>query len=201
MKAKFLLLGITICFVLVMFGGSWKNFDEPYMVTEAQAVETISELMKQYKAGDKWTREFAGGEECYAFAHFVFNSICKRGERPIGDGAKWISPKRYKYQPKSGDIVEVGCLDIGYTKDELRKLFSQIKSGDFIQAQNWSDYGDHEGGPHSMIAVSYDAKKERVEIYDANGVDKDTIGHYYQTLDEFMSQFIGVSLYRYWLLF
>ncbi len=152
----------------------------------------LNTLKSQYPAGSKWTTSFAGGLQCYAFAHYVFNTIFNRGNAQVGNGATSSNSTCYKLNNVANDITVVGTLSPGYSDAQLEQLLESAKPGDYIQVKRNSS-----GVPHSMIVTYVDATANKIGIFDANAVAKNTVGQYTQTFSYFKQRNAGVSIYHY----
>ncbi len=152
----------------------------------------LNALKSQYTAGATWNQSFAGGSQCYAFAHYVFNTIFNRGNTQVGNGATSSNATCYKLNNVASDITVVGTLTPGYSDAQLEQLLESAKPGDYIQVKRNSS-----GVPHSMIVTYVDATANKIGIFDANAVAKNTVGQYTQTFSYFKQRNAGVSIYHY----
>jgi len=159
-----------------------------YAITQDDVSSRLSSLMSQY-VGTTWNQSFAGGTQCYAFAHYIFNNIFGRGSVQVGNGAVSSNSTCYKLNNVANDVTVVGILEPGYTVSDLTALFNKIRPGDYVQVKRRSS-----GGPHSMIAVNADSTG--INIFDANSDGKGTIKNYTQSPSTFYDKNSGVSVYR-----
>lgn len=100
--------------------------------TTNQVVASLNSLLSQYPANSKWNRSFAGGTQCYAFAHFVFNSVFNRGNSQVGNGATSSNATCYKLNNIASDIRTIGTLSPGYSASSLEGLLESAAPGDYI---------------------------------------------------------------------
>lgn len=149
----------------------------------------LNSLMSQY-VGQRGSWNFAGGSQCYGFAHMIFNNIFGRGSRQVGNGALSSNPTNYRLNNLASDIRTIGSLGPGYSAGSLENLLEQAAPGDYVQVRRKS------GTPHSMICVSVNAGANTIEIFDANSDGAGTAKHYTQSFSTFMSKNSGVSVYR-----
>ena len=159
--------------------------------TSTEVISQLNGIINEYE-GTKWTRSFAGGTQCYAFAHFVFDSLFDRGTAQVGNGAVSSNSTCYKLNNIASDIKTIGILSPGYSQNDLSNLLEQVAPGDYIQVKR-----NGKGGPHSMIAVSVNATTDVIEIIDANSDGYNTVKHYTQSVSYFKQRNAGVSVYRY----
>lgn len=161
--------------------------------SQSHVTNRLSELIAQY-VGKTGTWSFAGGSQCYGFAHMIFNDIFNRGTKQVGNGAVSSNATCYKLNNISGDIITIGTLNPGYSDAQLETLLEKVVPGDYIQVRrSYSPYN-----PHSMIAVNVDKASNTIDIFDANSDGKGTVKHYTQTFSTFKSKNQGVSVYRYY---
>lgn len=160
--------------------------------TSSEVEAKLNTLMTQFPAGSSWTQSFAGGTQCYAFAHYIFNTIFNRGSAQVGNGASSSNTTCYKLNNVASDIIVVGSLTPGYSASSLEQLLESARPGDYIQVKRKSS-----GGPHSMIVTGVDANANTISIFDANAVASNTVGQYTQTFSYFMQRNAGVTVYRY----
>lgn len=159
-----------------------------YAINQGDVRSQLNSLIAQYE-GTTWNRNFAGGTQCYAFAHYVFNSIFGRGNAQVGNGAVSSNSTCYKLNNVASDIEVIGTLGPGYSLDNLKNLLKAAAPGDYVQVKRNSS-----GGPHSMIVVDVDS--DSISIFDANSDGEGTVKHYSQSFSTFQSKNAGVSLYR-----
>lgn len=152
----------------------------------------LDTLMRQMPAGASWTQNFAGGSQCYAFAHYVFNTIFNRGNAQVGNGAVSSNSTCYRLNNVASDITVVGSLAPGYSSASLEQLLESARPGDYIQVKRNSS-----NNPHSMIVTNVDAAGNKIGIFDANAVASNTVGQYTQTFSYFKQRNAGVTIYRY----
>ena len=161
-------------------------------ITESQVVDKLTGLMKQYPVGTTWSRSFAGGSQCYAFAHFVFDSIFGRGSAQVGNNAVPSNPNCYRLSNVASDINVIGGVEPGYSVGSLETLLEKAKPGDYLQVKRRKS-----GNPHSMIVVSVDASANRIKIFDANRNGTGKVDQYTLSFQEFYNLNAGCYLYRY----
>lgn len=176
----------TICSMVLLFNVKTAN---AISISEVQS--KLNSLMNQY-VGTTWTRSYAGGSQCYAFAHYVFDTVFSRGEKQVGNGAVSSNSTCYKLNNVAGDITTIGTLTPGYSLSSLEQLLEKAMPGDYVQVKRRSS-----GGPHSMIVVSVNGSSNTIEIFDANTDGKGTVKRYSQSFSTFMDKNSGVSVYRY----
>lgn len=160
--------------------------------TSSEVQSKLNTLLGQFPANTTWNRNFAGGSQCYAFAHYIFNTIFDRGSVQVGNGALSSNPTCYKLNNVASDINTIGTLAPGYSLEQLETLLEKAMPGDYLQVKRKSS-----GGPHSMIVTWVDASNNKIGIFDANAVAANKVGQYDQTFSYFMQKNAGVSLYRY----
>ena len=100
-----------------------------------------------------FTDDWGGAIQCFGFVRMVFSKLfgC---EMPYA----YMNSYRYKYVDNS-NVVLIGQLEEGdVTVDNLKRLLSQAKLGDVIQASGVTQ--------HTMMVVS--VNDTGVEVYDAN---------------------------------
>ena len=148
--------------------------------------------MKQY-VGRTGTWSYAGGSQCYGFAHMIFDNVFNRGSKQVGNGALSSNPTNYKLNNVASDIKTIGTLGPGYSAGQLENLLEKAAPGDYIQVRRNSS-----GNPHSMICVNVDGSANTIEIFDANSDGRGTVKHYTQSFSTFKSKNAGVSVYRYY---
>lgn len=161
-------------------------------ITGSEVQAKLNTLLGQFPANTTWDRNFAGGSQCYAFAHYIFNTIFDRGSTQVGNGALSSNPTCYKLNNVASDINTIGTLAPGYSLEQLEALLEKAMPGDYLQVKRRSL-----GGPHSMIVTCVDAANNRIGIFDANAVARNKVGQYSQTFSDFMQRNAGVTLYRY----
>lgn len=184
---------IVIIMMLTLISGLVPNINisETYAITQNEVTTSLSNLINQY-TGTIWNRSYAGGTQCYGFAHFVFDTIFGRGEKQVGNGAVSSNATCYKLNNVANDINTIGILAEGYSTSSLEALLESASPGDYLQVKRRTS-----GGPHSMIIVSVDAINNTIEIFDANSDGIGTVKHYTQSFTDFYNKNCGASVYRY----
>lgn len=188
MKKCYMRIIIILVSICVLLNSSLNRVNA---MDSSDVSSKLHSLINEYE-GENWSRSFAGGSQCYAFAHFVFDTIFDRGSRQVGNGAVSSNSTCYKLNNVASDITTVGILDPGYSFESLENLLEKVAPGDYIQVKR-----NNSGGPHSMIAVGVDSSNNVIDIFDANSDGKGTVKHYTQTFSYFMQRNAGVSVYRY----
>ena len=176
---------VVICVLCGIYSNNVKA------INQSDVTSKLNSLINQYE-GEIWNKNFAGGSQCYAFAHFVFDTLFDRGERQVGNGAVSSNSTCYKLKNVAEDITTIGILDPGYSFDSLENLLEKTAPGDYIQVKR-----NNTGGPHSMIAVGVNSSNNTIEIFDANSEGNGKVKHYTQDFSYFMQRNAGVSVYRY----
>ena len=116
--------------------------------SQAAVSSRLNSLMAQY-VGKSGTWSFAGGSQCYGFAHMIFNDIFGRGNAQVGNGAVSSNTTCYRLNNVANDIITLGTLNPGYSASSLEELLEKAAPGDYVQVRrNYSPYN-----PHSMIVV------------------------------------------------
>lgn len=192
-KGKKIIAMFLITSIILANGQVWcENTLAAGNYTRSEVESKLNTLKSQYPAGATWNRSFAGGYQCYAFAHYVFNTIFNRGNAQVGNGAVSSNSTCYKLNNVASDIAVVGTLPPGYSDAQLEQLLESARPGDYIQVKRNSS-----GVPHSMIVTYVDASANKIGIFDANAVASNTVGQYSQTFSYFKQRNAGVSVYRY----
>lgn len=157
--------------------------------TQAGVSAQLEQLINQYK-GKYFTGSFAGGKQCYGFAHMIFNNLFSRGSKNVGsyaDTAKW------KFTSPASDITTIGILNPGYSMTDLENLLGKAAPGDYIQLRRRG-----KDTPHSLIVAGIDITSKTIRIFDSNSQAALLNACYTQTFQEFYNKNDGVSLYRYY---
>ncbi|RHI16161.1 hypothetical protein DW172_16590 [Agathobacter rectalis] len=190
MKKKFKKL--VVCCIVMCLMVTLTPSIKAYAITRNDVSQKLESLMKQY-VGRTGTWSYAGGSQCYGFAHMIFDNVFNRGSKQVGNGALSSNPTNYKLNNVASDIKTIGTLGPGYSAGQLENLLEKAAPGDYIQVRRNSS-----GNPHSMICVNVDGSANTIEIFDANSDGRGTVKHYTQSFSTFKSKNAGVSVYRYY---
>ena len=162
-------------------------------ITSSEVQTKLNTLLGEFPSNTTWNRRFAGGSQCYAFAHYIFNTIFDRGNKQVGNGALSSNPTCYKLNNVASDINTIGTLAPGYSLEQLECLLEKAMPGDYLQVKRRNS-----GGPHSMIVTWVNATDNKIGIFDANAIAANKVGQYEQSFSDFMQRNAGVTLYRYY---
>lgn len=80
--------------------------------------------------GRKWDERNGLGKQCYAFAHYVFNSIFGWGNTSVGS---YSGSTQYKFDNPKSDIRTIGTVTPSGGLSDFSSLLSQAAPGDCIQ--------------------------------------------------------------------
>lgn len=92
--------------------------------SQAAVSSRLNSLMAQY-VGKSGTWSFAGGSQCYGFAHMIFNDIFGRGNAQVGNGAVSSNTTCYRLNNVANDIITLGTLNPGYSASSLEELLER----------------------------------------------------------------------------
>ena len=182
-KKKTMLLLVMVCLLTLL---PVQYASATY--TRSGVSSQLNTLIKQY-VGKTFSGTFAGGSQCYGFAHMIFDNLFARGSRNVGS---YQTATKWKFLNPASDITTVGVLDPGYSLASLESLLKKAAPGDYVQVRRRKTQG-----PHSMIVVNVDAAANTIEIFDSNSKEKLLNRHYTQSFQTFFESNDGVSVYRY----
>lgn len=161
---------------------------EVYATYSATDVSSkLNTLISKYnnKYDSSWS--YAGGTQCFGFAHLIFDNIFNRGSKTVGGYSKGTE---YKFNYTAGDITTIGTAKPGSSAETVSTLLRKCAPGDYIQVKRRESKG-----AHSMICVS--ASENSIDLFDANAHGDMKVRHYTQSFSEFLRKNDGVSVYRY----
>lgn len=161
---------------------------EVYATYSATDVSSkLNTLISKYnnKYDSSWS--YAGGTQCFGFAHLIFDNIFNRGSKTVGG---YSNGTEYKFNYTAGDITTIGTAKPGSSAETVGTLLRKCAPGDYIQVKRRESKG-----AHSMICVS--ASENSIDLFDANAHGDMKVRHYTQSFSEFLRKNDGVSVYRY----
>ena len=198
---RFVAVAILLALFPFFLGGCWQYSVSP-QITQKQVVNKLESLVKEYN-DTIWDEWYAGGMECYAFAHYVFNNCFERDEnKKAGDLIHYGEDiPMWIFEKPACDVYIPAQLNVGYTKKQMLNFLKSLKPGDYLQMQ-WRDYWELKGvkyfSYHSAIVYEVDLKRGYIWYFDANYVSKNRVKKHSISFEDFYKKIYGITAYRYW---